>query len=77
MTSTNDDIIENSNHIVSAIQNHESRIQRESLRTKELQDHVKSLEQILATSKQSTDLFINLFYLKNYAIQINSHLENI
>ena len=77
MTSTNDEIIDNTNHIVSAIQNHESRIQRENLRTKELQDHVKALEQILLKSKQSTDLFINLFQLKTYATQINSHLANI
>jgi len=77
MTSTNDDIIDNTNHIVSAIQNHESRIQRENLRTKELQDHVKALEQILLTSKKSNDLFINLFQLKTYATQINNHLANI
>jgi len=77
MTSTNDDLIDNNNHIISAIQNHESRIQRQNLRTKELQDHVKSLEQILAKSKQSTDLFINLFHLKSYAIQINKHLSDV
>jgi len=77
MTSNENDLTENNNNIISAIQNHETRIQRQNLRTKELQDHVKSLEQILTNSKQSTDLFINLFNMKSYATQINRHLINI
>ena len=63
---SDDDIIDNNNHIITSIQSHENAINRNEESIKEIKEHVYRLEKHLSLEKQTTDVYLNLFNIRLY-----------
>ena len=68
------DLIDNNNHIIESIQEHETRISRQEQSTKEMKKHLEGLEKELVITKQINNLFVHMFGIKTYATSITRHL---
>ena len=63
-----DDLIDNNNHILTSIQNHETRINRQETQMKELKIHLNALEHALTKRRKVIETFLNLFGVTTYAL---------
>ena len=71
---TDDSLIDNSNHIITSIQEHETRIHREEEKTKQLKEHIEHLEEELVGQRKTEDIFIHLFTIKTFSSSTTRHL---
>ena len=72
-----DDLVDNNNHLVSAIQNHESRMVRLEKHQKLLQTQVEKLTKRLVLSIQREEIFTSTFAASTFAEHLNTHIRTI
>lgn len=63
---TEDDVIDNNNHIITSIQNHEIRILRQEMESKELISHIDFLEEVVIEQRKLDALFRSLFAVSTF-----------
>ena len=61
---TNDGLIDNNNHIIPSIRNHECRIQRQEQHRKELKKHIRNLKEMLTKKMNSGNSSSRYFQYK-------------
>ena len=71
---TEDNLIDNSNNIITSIQAHETRIHKEEEATKQIKTNLKELEKQIIRNNALSSMFINIFTLKTFASTISRHL---
>ena len=70
-----EDLIDNNNHIIQSIQEHETRIARQEQMTKQMKKHLEGMERELVITKNADNLIIHMIALKSYATTITRHLQ--
>ena len=70
-----EDLIDNNNHIIQSIQEHETRIARQEQMTKQMKKHLEGEERELVITKNADNLIIHMIALKSYASTITRHLQ--
>ena len=55
---SNDELIDSNNHIISAIENHETRIARLESHQEQLEHHIKQLTGMLVMGIKQSDIFL-------------------
>ena len=74
---SDDDLIDNNNHIITSLQSHENAINRNEESIKEIKEHVYRLEKHLSLEKQTTDVYLNLFNIRLYGTSASHHLQRM
>ena len=72
-----DDLIDDNNHIITSLQSHENAINRNEESIKEIKDHVLKLEKHLSLEKQTNDVYLNLFNIRLYGTSASHHLQRM
>ena len=72
-----DELIDNNNHIITSLQSHENAINRNEESIKEIKDHVLKLEKHLSLEKQTNDVYLNLFNIRLYGTSASHHLQRM
>ena len=62
-----DDLIDNNNHIIQSIQEHETRIARQEQMTKQMKKHLEGVERELIMTKNADNIILHMIALKSYA----------
>jgi len=78
--STNDDedqLIDSTNHIITALKDHETRITRMEERQKQLNSHLKVLTKSLVLGIRTQDIFASMYATSTYAGDLSQHVRNI
>ena len=70
-----DDLIDNNNHIIQSIQEHETRIARQEQMTKQMKKHLEGVERELIMTKNADNIILHMIALKSYATTITRHLQ--
>ena len=74
---SNDELIDSNNHIISAIEDHETRITRLQAHQEQLQHHIKELTGILVMGIRQSDIFYNAFAISTYALRLSTHIKEV
>ena len=74
---SDDDLIDNNNHIITSLKSHENAINRNEESIKEIKEHVYRLEKHLSLEKQTTDVYLNLFNIRLYGTSASHHLQRM
>ena len=69
------DLIDNNNHIIASLQNHETKITRQEAETKQLKEHIQKLEMEIFTTLNRNEVFTNMFAIKTFASSTTRHLQ--
>ena len=79
MTSGNDDdeLYDSTNHLITAIQNHETRLVRLEDDQKQLKHHLEKLNNALIMGIRTQDLFYDMFAASTYALSLQKHVKDI
>ena len=72
-----DELIDNNNHIITSLQSHENAINRNEESIKEIKEHVYKLEKHLSLETQTTDVYLNLFNIRLYGTSASHHLQRM
>ena len=72
-----DELYDSTNHIISAIEDHEIRIVRLEYHQKQLEHHIKELTATLVMGIKQSDIFYNAFAVSNYALRLSTHIKEI
>ena len=77
VNSGDDDLITNQNHIITAIQDQENQLRRNKDNILRLTNHVKQLESHLYIMNEVQEALITTLSIKNQAIDIVNHLQDV
>ena len=72
-----DDLVTNQNHIITAIQDQDNRLNRNEDNIKRLANHVEQLEKHLYIMNQVQEALITALSIKNQAVEIVNHIQDI
>ena len=72
-----DDLIDNNNHIITSLQSHENAINRNEESIKEIKEHLYKLENILSFEQQTDCMYLNLFNIRLYGSSASHHLQRM
>ena len=74
---SNDELIDSNNHIISAIEDHETRITRLQAHQDQLQHHINELTGTLVMGIRQSDIFYNAFAISTYALRLSTHIKEV
>ena len=79
MTSEDDDdeLYESTNHLITAIQNHETRLVRLEDDQKQLKQHLEKLNNALIMGIRTQDIFYDMFATSTYSLSLAKHVKDI
>ena len=72
-----DELYESTNHIITAIQNHETRLVRMEDDQNQLKQHLEKLNNALIMGIRTQDLFYDMFAASTYALSLQKHVKDI
>ena len=72
-----DELYESTNHIITAIQNHETRLVRLEDDQNQLKQHLEKLNNALIMGIRTQDLFYDMFAASTYALSLQKHVKDI
>ena len=72
-----DELYDTTNHIISAIKDHETRLTRLESKQKQLDKHITKLTGALVMGIQSADIFYDMYATSTYATQLSGHIKDI
>ena len=72
-----DELIDTTNHLMTAIQNHETRIARVESRQKELDTKLDKLTEILVLGIRMQDMFATIYSISTHSGEVAEHLKKI
>ena len=72
-----DELYDATNHIITAIQNHETRLVRLEGQQKTLDKHIQKLTGALLSGFQNHEVFIEMFAASTYATRLSEHINRI
>ena len=72
-----DELYESTNHLITAIQNHETRLVRLEDEQKQLKAHLEKLNKALILGIRTQDIFYDMFATSTYANSLAKHVRDI
>ena len=72
-----DELIGTTNHIIVAIEDHETRITRIEERQKQLDKVVNKLKDSLVLGLRTEDMFATIYSMSTYASEVSRHIKDI
>ena len=72
-----DELYESTYHLITAIQNHETRLVRLKDDQKQLKQHLQKLNNALIMGIRAQDIFYDMFAASTYALSLEKHLKDI
>ena len=76
-TSDDDDLVDSTNHIIKAVQDHENRIVRMESEQKLLKEHLKRLTEQMVIGIKTDSTFFDMFAVSTYASSLSKHVKEI
>lgn len=73
----NDELYSTTNHIITAIKDHETRIRRIEQKQKNLEGHIKKLTGALIMGIKTQDIFYDMFAVESYAQRLSQHIQRL
>ena len=72
-----DELYESTNHLITAIQNHETRLVRLEDEQKQLKAHLEKINKALILGIRTQDIFYDMFATSTYANSLAKHVRDI
>ena len=72
-----EELYESTNHLITVIQNHETRLVRLEDDQKQLKQHLQKLNNVLIMEIRTQDIFYDMFAASTYALSLEKLLKDI
>ena len=74
---TVNDLVDNSNNIITTLQSHETRLEKTEAEIKTLKTHLSNLDREIFTTMKQSNFFFDLYAANSYATTSTNHLHRI
>ncbi len=76
-TTDDDDLVDSTNHIISAVQDHENRIARMEKEQNQLKERLNRLTEQMIIGIKTESTFFDMFVVSTYASSLSRHVKEI